>query len=145
MYKNILIATDGSEIARKAMHDGLALARCLGARVSVVTVTGPRSEAALGETVFAPSVEDFNKICAQEAARILSEVDEAGAAAGVQCKVVHVGDKFPADGILETAEQLGCDLIVMGSHGRRGLAKFLLGSQATEVLTRAKVPVLICR
>jgi nucleotide-binding universal stress UspA family protein len=56
-----------------------------------------------------------------------------------------VGHRFPADGILETAEQSGCDLIVMGSHGRRGLAKFLLGSQATEVLTRSKVPVLICR
>ena len=76
MYKNILIATDGSEIARKAMHDGLALARCLDARVSAVTVTGPLSEAALGEPVFAPSVEDYDRICAKEAAGILSEVDE---------------------------------------------------------------------
>ncbi len=145
MYKNILIATDGSETATKALHDGLALARGLAAQVSAVTVTGPWSEAALGETVFAPSVEDYDRICAKEAARILAEVDEAASAAGVQCKTAHVRHRFPADGILEAADQSGCDLIVMGSHGRRGLAKFLLGSQATEVLTRSKVPVLICR
>lgn len=145
MYKNILIATDGSEIARKALHDGLALARALAANVTVITVTEPRSEAVLGEMVFAPTVEDFERICAKEAARILAEVDEAAEAAGVQCRTVHVRDRFPADGILEAAEEAGCDLIVMGSHGRRGIAKLLLGSEATEVLTRAKVPVLICR
>ena len=145
MYKNILIATDGSEIARKAMQDGLALARCLAANVSAVTVTEPLSEAALGETVFAPSAEDYDRICAREAARILSEVDEAASAAGVQCRTVHVRHRLPADGILEAADQSGCDLIVMGSHGRRGVARLLLGSQATEVLTRSRVPVLICR
>jgi len=145
MYKNILIATDGSETAAKALHDGLALAKDLTANVSAVTVTGRRSEAALGEAVFAPSVEDYDKICAKEAARILSQIDGAASAAGVQCKTVHVRHRFPADGILDAADRLGCDLIVMGSHGRRGLAKFLLGSQATEVLTRARTPVLICR
>jgi nucleotide-binding universal stress UspA family protein len=145
MYKNILIAIDGAETAAKALRDGLALARRLGADVGAVTVTEPRSEAALGEVVFAPSVEDYDGICAKEAARILAEVDEAAAAAGVECRTMHVRDRLPADGILEAAEQSGCDLIVMGSHGRRGLAKFLLGSQATEVLTRARIPVLICR
>ncbi len=145
MYKKILIATDGSDTAAKALRDGLALARGLAADVSAVTVTAPRSEASLGETVFAPSVEDYDRMCTKEAARILSEVDEAAAAAGVECRTVHVRNRLPADGILEAAGQSGCDLIVMGSRGRRGLTKFLLGSQATEVLTRARIPVLICR
>jgi len=145
MFKNILIATDGSETGRKALHDGLALARALAAKVSAVTVTESRSEAALGAMVFAPSAEDFARICAKEAGRILSEVDQAAEAAGVQCRTVHVRERFPADGILAAAEEAGCDLIVMGSHGRRGIAKALLGSQAVEVLTRSKVPVLICR
>ena len=145
MYRNILIATDGSEIARKALHDGLALARALAANVSAVTVTESRSESALGEIVFALSVEDFERICVEKAARIRAEVDEAAQAAGVQCRTLHVRNRFPADGILEAAKEEGCDLIVMGSHGRRGIAKLLLGSQATEVLTRAKVSVLICR
>ena len=145
MYKNILIATDGSELARKAMRDGLALARRLGASVYAITVTEPLSEEVFGEMVFAPRREDYERLCTQAAARILSEVDEAAQEAGVQCKTVHIKERLPADGILELCEQLRCDLIVMASHGRRGLAKVLLGSQTTEVLTRSKVPVLVCR
>jgi nucleotide-binding universal stress UspA family protein len=69
---------------------------------------------------------------------------EAAKAAGVECETIHVSN-FPAEGIVETATTKGCDLIVMASHGRRGLSKFILGSQATRVLALATMPVLVCR
>ena len=73
------------------------------------------------------------------------ELRRQASALGVECSRQHVKDQFPAEGIVETAEKLGCDLIVMASHGRRGLMRFLLGSQATKVLTHSTIPVLVCR
>ena len=78
------------------------------------------------------------------AARVLPAFSEAARKQNVACETVNVKD-FPAEGIIETAKTRGCDLIVMSSHGRRGLAKVLLGSQATQVVTLSTVPVLICR
>ena len=77
--------------------------------------------------------------------RVLSGVDEVAKAAGVSCQTVHVKDRHPADGIIEAARERGCDLIVMASHGRRGLSRMLLGSQAMKVVARSTVPVLIYR
>jgi nucleotide-binding universal stress UspA family protein len=89
-------------------------------------------------------VEEYEKGAAESAARILSEVTTAAKAQDVACETVRVND-FAAEGIIETAKARGCDLIVMASHGRRGLARVLLGSQAMRVLTMSTVPVLICR
>ena len=144
MYKHILIATDGSELAAKAVKTGLALARQLGAKVTAVTATEPWSAMVTGETALAFPIEDYEKAAAEDAARILSAVGEAAKKQGVACETVHVND-FPAEAIVATAKSKGCDLIVMSSHGRRGLARMLLGSQATRVLTLSIVPVLICR
>jgi nucleotide-binding universal stress UspA family protein len=97
-----------------------------------------------GEPALAFPIEDYEKAAAENAARILSAFGAAAQAAGVDCETVHIND-FPAEGIVETAQVRGCDLIVMASHGRRGLSKLLLGSQATRVLALSPVPVLVCR
>jgi nucleotide-binding universal stress UspA family protein len=145
MYKNILIATDGSELAYKAVAQGLALAKALGARLTAVTVTEPWATMAPPEVLNEPFVQEFERAASERAKQILDSVAAAAKNANVACATLHVRDRFPAEGILEAATNIGADLIVMASHGRRGLAKFLLGSQATEVLVHSSVPVLVCR
>jgi len=145
MYKSILIATDGSELAGKAVNAGLQLAKELKSKVSAVTVTEPWTAYVTGEAAIAFPLDEYEKSVAEIAARALAEVDSAAKNVGVDCKGIHVKDQYPADGILETAKSLGCDLIVMSSHGRRGLGRLLLGSAAVSVLTHSSIPVLICR
>ena len=144
MYKHILIATDGSELAGKAVATGLALAKELGAKVTAVTATEPWTTMVTAEPAFVFPVEEYEKAAGEKAARILAEVGAAAHEQGVACETVHVKD-FPAEGIIATATAKGCDLIVMSSHGRRGLSRALLGSQALSVLTHTTIPVLICR
>lgn len=145
MYKHLLIATDGSELAQKAVDQGLELAKAIGAKATAVTVTEPWIAVAPGEMAIAFPVEDYDRGVAENAARIIAGVDAAAKQHGVACGTLHVKDQFPAEGILETAAAHGCDLIVMASHGRRGISRLLLGSQANTVVTRSSVPVLICR
>jgi nucleotide-binding universal stress UspA family protein len=148
MYKHILIATDGSELASKAEAAGLTLAKQLGAKATAVTVTEPWdaiSMAALAERNLPNPVADYEEGVAATANRILAAATEAAKKAGVACTTVHVKDKHPAESIIETAKERGCDLIVMASHGRRGISRMLLGSQATKVVVLSPVPVLIYR
>lgn len=145
MYKHILIATDGSALAQSAVAQGLALGKALNAKTTVVTVTRPWPAVAPGEVGIAYPVEEYEKAAAANAARILSAVEAAARRDGVTCDTVHVKDQYAAEGIIQTAKERGCDLIVMASHGRRGLTRLLLGSQANEVVTHSAVPVLICR
>ena len=145
MYKHILIATDGSELAGKAVAAGFALARQLEAQVTAVTVTEPWAALVSGEALIAFPVEDYEKTTNENAARILAGVSALARKADINCATVHAKDQYPADEILDTAKKSGCDLIVMASHGRRGLGRLLLGSQAVDVLTHSSVPVLICR
>ena len=145
MYKHILIATDGSDVAQKGVDHGLALAKALGAKVTAVTVTEPMAAMLVGEAAMALPMEEYDRVASADAARILAGVSGRAAKAGAACEVVHVKDQYPAEGIVDTAKARACDLIVMASHGRRGLSKLLLGSQATRVLTASEVPVLVCR
>jgi nucleotide-binding universal stress UspA family protein len=144
MYKHILIATDGSELAGKAVKAGLTLAKLLNAKVTVLTASEPWTAMMTGEPAIVFPIEEYEKASAENAARILSAVSAEAQKTGVTCATAHVID-FPADAIVATAKSKGCDLIVMASHGRRGLSKLLLGSQATRVLTSSTVPVLVCR
>ena len=144
MYKHILIATDGSELAGKAVATGLALATQLKSKVTAVTATEPWTAMVTGEAGFAFPVEEYEKGAAESAARILSEVTTAAKAQDVACETVRVND-FAAEGIIETAKARGCDLIVMASHGRRGISALVIGSETMKVLTHSKLPVLIYR
>jgi nucleotide-binding universal stress UspA family protein len=148
MYKHILIATDGSELATKALDHGLALAKIAGARVTVVTVTEMWSAMDIAHDVRQGKrdpVGQFEDIAATAAKHILDGAARLADARSVTCNYVHVKDQHPAEGIVEAAKESGCDLIVMASHGRRGVSRVLLGSQAYEVLSHCSVPALIVR
>jgi nucleotide-binding universal stress UspA family protein len=145
MYKNLLIATDGSELAQKAVDHGLRLAKALGAKVTVVTVTEAWTSMIYGEAVVYFPVEEYNASAAANAAKILAEASAMADKIGVAVTKLHVKDQHPAEGIVAAAKEQGNDLIVMASHGRRGLARLALGSQATSVVTHSPVPVLVCR
>lgn len=145
MYQHILIATDGSDLAHRAVEQGLALAKALGSTVTAVTVTEPWTAAVSGEWAVAFPVEEYERAAAANAEKVLDGVQEAAVRLGVTCDAVHVKDQYAAEGIVEEAKARSCDLIVMSSHGRRGIAKFMLGSQATRVLAHSAVPLLICR
>jgi nucleotide-binding universal stress UspA family protein len=145
MYKHILIATDGSDLAARAVEQGLNLAKTLSAKATAVTVTEPWTAAVSGEWAVAFPVEEYEKAAAANADKILSSVSETAGKIGVSCETVHVKDQFAAEGIVDEAKERGCDLIVMGSHGRRGVVKFILGSQASRVLTHTTIPMLIVR
>ena len=145
MYKHILIATDGSELAGKAVAQGFDLAKALGANATVVTVTEPWTAAAYG-TIPTPSlIDSYDSASAENATRILASVAEVAKTKQIACDALHVADRYPVEGILETTKDKGCDLIVMASHGRRGLGKLLLGSQTAEVLSYTEIPVLVVR
>ncbi len=145
MYKHILIATDGSDLAAKAVTHGLALAKAVGAKATVITVSEPWAAIAPGEVGMAFPIDDYEKGTADNAARILSAATEAAKSVGMTCATQHVKDRFPAEGIIEATKSTGADLIVMASHGRRGMSRLLLGSQANRVVTHSDVPVLIVR
>jgi nucleotide-binding universal stress UspA family protein len=145
MYKHILIPTDGSELATKAITHGMELAKALTARVTGVSVSPPWHDAAVGEFVVEISPENYEKLTAQRAAERLAPIIEAAKAAGVPCETVHVTDNHPWHGIVATAAERDCDLIVMASHGRRGLSALVIGSETVRVLTHTDTPVLVCR
>jgi nucleotide-binding universal stress UspA family protein len=151
MYKHILIATDGSELAAKGVEHGLALAGPLGARVTVITVTPPLApqvvRAAIEGGVHDPVIHYDRQMAETMKARLTAieqRAREHGVAAGA-VDLVHEVDDHPAEVIVRTAKARNCDLIVMSSHGRRGAARLLLGSQTSEVLAHTTLPVLVIR
>jgi nucleotide-binding universal stress UspA family protein len=145
VFKHLLIATDGSELAGKAVAAGLALAKSLGARATAVSASEQWTAMSNGGAIaFDFPIEQYERKAADDAERILGEVLTQAQQIGVRCETLHVRD-FPAEAIIDTAKARGCDLIVMSSHGRRGVARALLGSQAMRVVTLSSVPVLICR
>jgi nucleotide-binding universal stress UspA family protein len=148
MYKHILIATDGSAIASRALSHGLVLAKEAKADVTLLTVTELWSAADMAQRVregHRDPVGKFEEVVAQSAERILDTAGEQAKKIGVNYQCSHVPDQRPAEGIVATAERSGCDLIVMGSHGRRAVSRLFLGSQAVEVLSHSNIPALIVR
>lgn len=148
MYKHILLATDGSEMGDGAVDHGLKLAKTVKARVTLVTVTERWSAldmATQSQRGDLYPLQHYEEMEAKVAKHILDKAAEKAKAAGVTFEVMHVPDRRAGEGIVEAAEKTHCDLIVMGSHGRRGVGRLLLGSQAYEVLSHCKVPALIVR
>ncbi len=128
MYTHILIPTDGSELAGKAVRHGIALAKRIGAKVTMLTVLPP--EMITDDTQM---IEIRKTRMQKHAEEILSAV--AMQAAGVACETIQVVHQNPYQAIIDTADSKGCDLIVMASHGRRGTAAIVLGSETVKVLT----------
>jgi nucleotide-binding universal stress UspA family protein len=115
MFRHILIATDGSELASKAATAGLQLAKHLQAKATAVTATQPWMAVVTGEAALGFPLAEYEKAAAETAARILSAVRDAANGVGVACAVVHAKGQYPAESILATAKASGCDLIVMAS------------------------------
>jgi nucleotide-binding universal stress UspA family protein len=145
MIKHMLIATDGSELAERAADQGLELANVLEANVTAVIATEPWVAVVAGDAALGLPSKDYDESTAKDAAEMLGRIVEKAKAAGLPCATVHMKNQFPAEGIVAAAKEKSCDLIVMASHGRRGIARVLLGSVATRVLALSHVPVLICK
>ena len=150
MYANILLSTDGSDVAKKGVEHGIALAKALHAKVTVIAVTEPQqvdygSGHASGWIPSQEEVESFDAACKELAGKVLDEARAMAEQTGISAELLHVPNAHTATAIIETAKSRGCDLIVMASHGRRGLRKLFLGSQTSEVLADGSVPVLVVR
>lgn len=148
MYKHILIATDGTELAAKGVEHGLALAGPLDARVTVLTVTEPLQPEAAKAAILG-GVDDpvarYDWQIDEDMKKRFKSVEQRASEHGIAIDLLHEIDDFPAEAIIRTAKLKGCDLIVMSSHGRRGAARLLLGSQTAEVLAHTTFPVLVVR
>jgi len=144
MFKRILVPTDGSEITLKAVETAIALAKSVGAQLYAISVKEPFPYSAISEMQPTPPQEFFD---AQEriANKRVQAVLELGKAAGVNCQAHTVEALHPWEAIIDHATTMGCDLLVMASHGRRGVSALLLGSETQKVLTHSTVPVLVVR
>ena len=146
MYRHILIPTDGSELAEHAVTNGLSLAKSVGAKVTVIIAEDPFDWVSLSETRASQRrALDALEQVKKHAASVLSRAADAAKQAGVPCDTMQVENARPYQAIIAAASDRGCDLIVMGSHGRGGLAAVVLGSVTTKVLTHTKTPVLVYR
>jgi nucleotide-binding universal stress UspA family protein len=148
MYKDILVPTDGSRLSAKAVKTGVRLAKALGARVTGVYVVAPYAPPVYGDAaIYVPEISPqmYRKHAEKAARKALSALEIEAQTAGVSARTVTRIDANPWQAIIRAAQGSRCDLVVMASHGRRGIAGFLLGSETTKVLTHSKVPVLVCR
>lgn len=148
MYKNILVPTDGSRLSAKAVKAAARLAKALGARLTGVYVIPPYVPPMYGEAVvYVPEVSPkrYKELSEKEAKKALAVIENQAKTAAVPCKTVSITADQAWQGIIRTARARKCDVIVMASHGRRGLSGLLLGSETTKVLTHSKTPVLVCR
>jgi nucleotide-binding universal stress UspA family protein len=145
MYTNILIPTDGSELAEKAVKHGIALAKRIGAKVTVLTVLQPFHTFTTDTQMIEDTPAQYKTPMQEHAEESLGAVAAAAQAAGVACETVQVEHKHPYQAIINIAGLNGCDLIVMASHGRRGISAIVLGSETVKVLTHCKIPVLVHR
>ena len=148
MYRHILIPTDGSELAEHGVAHGLALAKSLGAKVSVIFVVEPTlvpTSAPETSGRFLEAVARYAELRKEQATSVLDRAAKAAKEAGVFCETVQVENGQPHQAIIAAAGDRGCDLIVMSSHGRSGLSMLLIGSVTNKVLTNAKTPVLVCQ
>ena len=147
MFKHLLIPTDGSTLSKKAAVQGVKFAQETGAKVTGFFATPPYRPVVYEDFVPANFMtpKEHEEATARLAAKYLAPIEKACKEAGVTYQALHVASEFPADAIIEAARAKKCDLIFMASHGRRGLAGVLLGSETAKVLTHSKSPVLVYR
>jgi nucleotide-binding universal stress UspA family protein len=146
MYKNILLPTDGSALSDVAIDSGLRFAKAVGAKVTGLYVMLEREPESFEDyapvAVKAPKLDEIAK---QEAEQYLRIVADKARALGVPCDTRSMTHTSPHQAIIAMATQTGCDLIVMASHGRKGITGELVGSETARVITNCKIPVLVYR
>ena len=146
MYHHILIPTDGSPLSTVAVEHSMDFARDANAKVTVLTVVSPFDAFSTDAVGLADNTRaDYERRARMQAAQILTDAQLKAKARGVPCEVEQLESDSPYDVIIKTADKRGCDLIAMASHGRRGVAAIVLGSETLKVLTHSKIPVLVYR
>lgn len=145
MFKHLLIATDGSELSKSAVDKGMALARGLGAHVTVLHVVPEFRRTAYQVEMLDETHDQFLVRSAARAEAILGEVRTTAKQAGIECDARFTIDDQPYSAIINMAAKVSCDLIVMASHGAMGLQGVLLGSETQKVLSHCAIPVLVYR
>lgn len=148
MYTHILIPTDGSELSMKAVSHGLALAKSVGAKATIIMATRMWSAMDMSEHARHGEkhpIEEYEERFARVATKVLAGCKAKAEEAGVSAETQHIQDMDPDEAIVKTAADCGCDLIVMASHARGPIGRMLLGSVALKVLTHTKIPVQIIR
>ena len=145
MFQNILVATDGSDLAAKAVEQGILFAKEIGAKITAVTVTERFNVLLLAPSQLEYTPLEYKKHAAAHAEKVLGTVSAAAKLAGVACETLHSEHEHIYQAIIDAAASRRCDLIVMASHGRRGVSAVVLGSESVKVLTHSKIPVLVYR
>lgn len=139
MYKHILISTDGSALAQKGVEHGLALAKELGSKVTVITVAHPYPLQS------AATVESWVNGQARLTDEAIARAEEVAQKHDIKIDPRRTVNESAAEAIIDAIQALSCDLVVMASHGRRGVKRLLLGSQTAEVVSQSPIPVLVIR
>lgn len=147
MYKHLLVPTDGSKLSDKAVTQAIGLAKALGADITFLHATPAMAQPMYADGMGAGIVsrKEYNQRAKADSAKVLDRLSAKAKAAGIGAKVVNVVTDAPWESIVAVAKKVKADAIVMASHGRRGLASLLLGSETTKVLTHSTVPVLVVR
>jgi len=145
MYKNILIATDGSSLSARAVEHGTNLAKAVGATALLLRVSERFHVFAFEAEQLEETSTSFKEHMQKQAERTLPEAAEIARSAGVEATTVHLEDDAPYQAIIRTAENQRCDVIVMAPHGRGGVPALFLGSETMKVLSHSKIPVLVVR
>ena len=145
MFKNILIATDGSDLAAKAVEQGVVFAKEIGAGITALTITKPFNVLSLAPSELGYTPIEYKKYAEEYAEKVLDTVAAAAKSAGIDCETLHIEHEHVYQAIIDAAAARKCDLIVMASHGRRGVSAVVLGSETVKVLTHSKIPVLVYR
>lgn len=145
MYRHVLVPTDGSALSTTAIRNAMAFARDAKARVTVLTVMEPFQIISMDSTQLSETKSEYEAHSRQAGDRYLAEAGREAQALGVAHALVQVTHAQPWKAIIDTATEKGCDLIAMASHGRRGAAALILGSETAKVLTHSTIPVLVFR
>ena len=145
MFKHILIPTDGSELSKVAITNGVQFAKEINARITGLTVTMPFHIFAIDAVQVASSADHYSEDANAMATRHLYVLKEAADKAGVACELLHRINEHPYEEIVQIAQERGCDVIFLASHGRRGVSALVIGSETNKVLTHSKIPVLVFR
>jgi nucleotide-binding universal stress UspA family protein len=145
MFKHILLPTDGSELSVAAVHQGIRFAKSIGAKVTGLCVMPLHHTFFYHEKIRKEALDEVAQQYKELAETHLAAIENGAKEAGVECDAVYERNDSPYDAIIRVAEQKGCDLIMMASHGRSGVGALLIGSETQKVLTHSKIPVLVYR
>lgn len=145
MFKHILIPTDGSELSERAVLAGVSFAKEVAAQVTGVTALPEFRTFTLDSDMIETTEDEYLAASERRGDKFLATIVDAARVAGVTCNTVLARSDRPAEAILQTARERGCDLIIMASHGRHGIGSVLLGSETQKVLVQSAIPVLVYR